>query len=310
MKIKCKYCGEISVEIRDFFKGGCVCGTCRDFLEWKKTNPSIIVSGPGPRDDIEAFNYTSGVAQYYSVDRMKFYLETRVHYKTFYSFLLNNGESKDIFLHKTVYDEDDEREIKFSFIEGYRAIKKTYDEPTEDGFYSCYVDSGELVRILIKDIRKVTIHWINDYPEEDVEEPIIGFKALECKDGIIKSNKGLEYKLGLPVEVERVPAWDKCAFNDCYLHFCTKIETVLWDWNYDCLGLNTANSTEKLYRVKAGGHVFPRYDRKDSWVASKLTILGEVTKDEIIEYFNSTEELKDKLEKINARAKKIRDKNV
>ena len=39
-------------------------------------------------------------------------------------------------------------------------------------------------------------------------------------------------------------------------------------------------------------------------------ILGEVTKDEIIEYFNSTEELKDKLEKINARAKKIRDKNV
>ncbi|WP_353097072.1 hypothetical protein [Tissierella praeacuta] len=116
-------------------------------------------------------------------------------------------------------------------------------------------------------------------------------------DGVLKA-KDYIYEIGIPYEEpQRIrPHTD---FQDVYSHFCVRIEDVLnyRDFITSPIAFSQGNghSEVRLFKVKGEGHCFK--NTTYGWVSNKLTLIREVTKEEIIEYFNKRPELKLEIEK-------------
>ncbi|WP_243759506.1 hypothetical protein [[Clostridium] symbiosum] len=171
------------------------------------------------------------------------------------------------------------------------------EQQEPDGFHSV-VDKE--IKIQLCDIKVIKV--IRDCDDVDVgnleiSKPMYGYKAIPEINGRLKT-KGCEYRLNIPciVKVRNPYATD---FQDCYLHFCTTIEGVAL-----CPGrtdyLESINNYKKgslsairLFRVKAEGHCV-QYSG-DWWVTNKLTVINEVTKEEIYSYFMNNSLIKAKV---------------
>lgn len=112
-------------------------------------------------------------------------------------------------------------------------------------------------------------------------------------DGILKA-KGYIYELGIPYE-EPQKIRPHTDYQDVYSHFCIRIEDVLSHRDFITLPITFSQgkgfSNQRLFKVKAEGHCF-KNNTSNGWVSNKLTLIREVTKDEIIEYFNKDKKLK------------------
>lgn len=143
----------------------------------------------------------------------------------------------------------------------------------------------------IKKIRRMSIY--DDYVAPDVETPIIGYKGIRLTDGILGDHKYL-YELGIPCEEERRNPW-KTDFQDVYFHFCKKMEEVLFDWDMDYIynpvlaSTGRQNFDVRLFRVRGEGHCFE--NTSIDWVSNKLTLIEEVSQQEIIDYFSNRTDL-------------------
>ena len=288
MIMKCNCCGAQIPLLKGFIRG--MCDQCNDYEDWIFSNPKILLENREPHNELEAFNYISPVANALLVDKLKDRLEEECSIpQTFFSFYLSDGAKREVFISPLNPLDIKTGGIHHAYIEGHLAVKKVYDKASENNFFCEYVPSAEIVQIPYKNIKKVKIHWINDYPDEDASEPVYGFKAVELCDGGYKAKEAL-YQLGIQREEKRAPAGDKCYFNEAYMHFCTRIESVISVWKYYS-ALNPESNT-RIVKVKAEGHVFPRYNYQDSWVASRLTIIEEISREQLIDYFQSSPELK------------------
>lgn len=174
--------------------------------------------------------------------------------------------------------------------------------------YSVEVDDGlhhmgeKEYRIPLHRIKKITVKRDDaDVYVQDVKEPIIGYKAVTEKNGMLITY-GYVYEVGVPYEeTQRNP--HRTSYDDCYSHFCKKIEDVIF-----CNGktgfiesqakqpLELGNTPLiRLFKIKAEKHCLQ--NTAYGWVTNKLTLLEEVTHEELINYFNTNVIIKEKVVK-------------
>lgn len=166
-------------------------------------------------------------------------------------------------------------EIKNNYLIGYNV---EYDPNIENGMFR----KGKVLKeIPLSCISYIKIEMnIEKYEEPDVKEPIIGYKGLRLDKGILLANNDYIFDINVPyIESKKNPY--KYDYQDIYSHFCQSIEGVI-SWR-DFL----SDPNYRVFKVKAEGHCC-KYG--NHWVSNKLTIISEVTQDEIIEYFNSDPE--------------------
>lgn len=169
-------------------------------------------------------------------------------------------------------------------------LKQEQREP--DGFYSV-VD--KLKKVQLYDIKTIdVIRDCDDFIVQNISEPIYGYKAITETNGRLLAKK-CEYKLNIP-STTNVRNPYTTDFQDCYLHFCTTMECVLLcpgrtDYLDSIKNYRKEYSTTiRLFRVKAEGHCV-QYSG-DWWVTNNLTVIEEVTKEEIYSYFMDNLDLK------------------
>lgn len=176
----------------------------------------------------------------------------------------------------------------------YLILKEDLYSPTvEDGMHR--MGSRE-IKLPLYQIAKVKVkREDDDVYVQDIEEPIIGYKAVTEHDGVLKANNYI-YEIGVPYEEEQKNPY-QADYQDCYSHFCRTIEDVLkcpggTDYIHSQLKakMKIGTSVIRLFRVKAEKHCL--HNTQYGWVTNKLTLLEEVTHDEIVEYFNQSEELR------------------
>lgn len=181
-------------------------------------------------------------------------------------------------------------EIKNNYLIGYNV---EYDPNIENGMFR----KGKVLKeIPLSCISYIKIEMdIEKYEEPDVKEPIIGYKGLRLDKGILLANNDYIFDINVPyIESKKNPY--KYDYQDIYSHFCQSIEGVI-SWR-DFL----SDPNYRVFKVKAEGHCC-KYG--NHWVSNKLTIISEVTQDEIIEYFNSDPE---KLKIVKGMPDKVWDK--
>ena len=181
-------------------------------------------------------------------------------------------------------------EIKNNYLIGYNV---EYDPNIENGMFR----KGKVLKeIPLSCISYIKIEMdIEKYEEPDVKEPIIGYKGLRLDKGILLANNDYIFDINVPyIESKKNPY--KYDYQNIYSHFCQSIEGVI-SWR-DFL----SDPNYRVFKVKAEGHCC-KYG--NHWVSNKLTIISEVTQDEIIEYFNSDPE---KLKIVKGMPDKVWDK--
>lgn len=165
--------------------------------------------------------------------------------------------------------------------------------------YKIHVPGKQVNDIALKDIKKIKIIDVHkDYVPEDVTEPIYGYKGVYVSRGILGDNKYI-YDLGIPyIEPKRSPY--KYDFQDVYSHFCLNMEDVYLHFGRDYIQESLSDykyCIVKLFLVKAEGHC--HHYTKYGWVSNHLTLVREITQNEIIEYYEKNleilSELKNKL---------------
>ena len=181
-------------------------------------------------------------------------------------------------------------EIKNNYLTGYNV---EYDPNIDNGMFR----KGKILKeIPLSCISYIKIEMdIEKYEEPDVKEPIIGYKGLRLDKGILLANNDYIFDINVPyIESKKNPY--KYDYQNIYSHFCQSIEGVI-SWR-DFL----SDPNYRVFKVKAEGHCC-KYG--NHWVSNKLTIISEVTQDEIIEYFNSDPE---KLKIVKGMPDKVWDK--
>lgn len=120
----------------------------------------------------------------------------------------------------------------------------------------------------------------------EVNSPVIGYKGVALESGIL-GDKNYIYELGIPyTEARRDPF--ETDYQDVYSHFCLKIEDVLNWRNFITSPIQYSKmktpSEYRLFLVKGEGHCFE--NTSGNWVSNRLTLLREVTQEEIYKYFS------------------------
>ena len=163
-------------------------------------------------------------------------------------------------------------------------LRKEQSKP--DGYH---VALDEEFTVYLFDIDHISaVRTADDFHAIYVDAPIFGYKSIEESDGKLYA-KGHTYRLNEPNVLETRNPYNT-DFQDCYFHFCTSMEGVAL-----CPGptsyLNSIKNFAKgravfrLFRVKAEGHCISRNDDLDWWVTNKITVLEEVSKEEIYQYY-------------------------
>ncbi len=126
----------------------------------------------------------------------------------------------------------------------------------------------------------------------DENRSVMGFKAVKEDDLILRSSNHI-YEIGIPFEK---PVGDPLDtdYSEAYAHFNVSLENVIGFWKNEFLDASRTTMFRcRIFRVKAENHVFQT--QNEGWVANKLTLLSEVTQDEIIEYFSENPDAKQRL---------------
>lgn len=245
-----------------------ICDTCIKLKRWEENSKYIKYDGISKEWHIEEFQNPSYVISRVIRDNLN--IE---------KFKLDIGERNKILKIRIRELNESERiwpeEIKNNYLIGYSI---EYDPNIENGIFR----KGKILKeIPLSCISYIKIEEdIEKYEEPNVKEPIIGYKGLRLDNGILLAANGYIFDINVPyIESKKNPY--KYDYQDIYSHFCESIEDVI-TWRNFLLHPNY-----RVFKVKAEGHCY-KYGR--NWVSNKLTIISEVTQDEIIEYFNSDPE--------------------
>ena len=163
-------------------------------------------------------------------------------------------------------------------------LRKEKSEP--DGCHTALTEEFSIYLFEIEQISAIR-NW-DDFQAVCVDEPIFGYKSIPEVNGKLLT-KGHTYILNEPNVLE-IESPYKCDFGEWYFHFCTSMEGVaLCPGKTDYLG-SIKNYAEgrgalRLFRVKAEEHCLEMNDDLDWWVTNKITVLGEVSKEEIYQYY-------------------------
>lgn len=171
------------------------------------------------------------------------------------------------------------------------------EQRESDGFHSV---GDKEKKVQLYDIKTIdVIRDCDDVIVQNISEPMYGYKAIPEINGRLLA-KDCEYRLNIPCIINLRNPY-VTDFQDCYLHFCTTMECVaLCPGRTDYLGSIKNYRKEnpftiRLFRVKAEGHCV-QYSG-DWWVTNNLTVIEEVTKEEIYSYFMNNLHLKAKVTK-------------
>lgn len=259
----------------------CLCDTCIKLKTWEENSKYIRYDGISNEWYIKEFENPSDIIN----DVIKSNLNVAK---------LDIGERNKILkIRKRDLNESERiwpEEIKNNYLIGYNV---EYDPNIENGMFR----KGKVLKeIPLSCISYIKIEMdIEKYEEPDVKEPIIGYKGLRLDKGILLANNDYIFDINVPyIESKKNPY--KYDYQDIYSHFCQSIEGVI-SWR-DFL----SDPNYRVFKVKAEGHCC-KYG--NHWVSNKLTIISEVTQDEIIEYFNSDPE---KLKIVKGMPDKVWDK--
>lgn len=205
-----------------------------------------------------------------------------------------NNHSINMYLFKVTLSDGKEISV-FPYELKEREIVFKREHKELDGFHSVLED--ELV-IKLYDISKIYIcNNSDDFEVQYVKKPMEGFKAITDERGKLIAH-GIEYKLGIS-QVEEVRNPYMTDFQDCYRHFCTTMECVLFcpggtDYLESHVNYKKNNGLiTRLFRVKAEDHCVQHSG--DWWVTNKITVMEEVTKEEIYKYYQENPSLKEKV---------------
>lgn len=160
------------------------------------------------------------------------------------------------------------------------------EKSEQDGYHTALTEEFDIYLFEIKQIS--AIRASADFRAIYVKEPILGYKSIPEVNGRLLT-KGHTYRLNEPNVLE-IKSPYKCDFGEWYFHFCTSMEGVaLCPGKTDYLG-SIKNYAEgrgalRLFRVKAEEHCLEMNDDLDWWVTNKITVLGEVSKEEIYQYY-------------------------
>ena len=180
----------------------------------------------------------------------------------------------------------------------YLVLKEDLYSPNLDNGLHCMGDNE--FKIPFHRISNIRVYF--DYADvycPDVSEPIIGYKAVPEEKGVLRTHNYI-YEIGVPYEEEQRNIYIT-DFQDCYSHFCRKIEDVVMcsgKTDYISSQINYAEDNffftiTRLFKIKAEKHCLQ--NTKFGWVSNKLTILEEVTKEDIISYFEKNADAKEKI---------------
>lgn len=156
----------------------------------------------------------------------------------------------------------------------------------ENGYISCFREEP------FNDLFVIPICFVDRYIiiDEDCLKynqsnhcSIIGYKGVLLRDGILGDERYI-YEIGKTyVEEKRDPF--RFDYQDIYSHFCIKLENVLGWRDFLSTPVNRPNNCEyRLFLVKGDGHCFE--NTPGNWVSNQLTLLREVSQDEILKYFS------------------------
>lgn len=274
---KCKKCGKVYdvglfKYIKALWRGKMIfrCETCEELVNWKRDEDINQIN-------INSFNENECTVKSYD-DRLYGWIYEKIIDHNKYCELKLRGDTKyNCFL----------IDLKNDYLV---CCKDEYDPDIEYGTHRMGDIEKNIPLNYIMGIKKLDIH--KDYFEPDVKEPIYGFKGVSVVDGILKANDYI-YEIGIPYEEpQRIrPHTD---YQDVYSHFCIKIEDVLSHRDFITSPIMFSQgkgcSSQRLFEVKAEGHCFK--NTINGWVSNKLTLIREVTREEIIEYFNKNQKLK------------------
>lgn len=277
MQSKCKKCGELyNVELIKYMKVlwrrkmSFMCGTCEGLIDWRKNKDINQVNR-------NSFNSKECVVECYDNRLHGWIYEKIIEQNNYCELRLRNDITYNCF----------PTDLKEDYL---ICCKDEYDPDIEYGTHSI----GDIEKkIPLNDILSIKILDIyKDYFEPDVKAPVYGFKGVGVVDGLLKA-KDYIYEIGIPYEEpQRIrPHTD---FQDVYSHFCITIEDVLSHRDFINLPIVFSQgkgcSNQRLFEVKGEGHCFE--NTTNGWVSNKLTLIREVTREEIIEYFNENQKLK------------------
>lgn len=161
-------------------------------------------------------------------------------------------------------------------------LRKEKSEP--DGYHTALKEEFNIYLFEIDHISAIRAY--DDFHAIYVKKPIWGYKSIPDENGKLLA-KGHLYEVNTKNEVEiRNPY--VTDFQDCYLHFCTSMECVALcpgptDYLSSIKNYVNGHSVYRLFRVKAEGHCVNM--RGDWWVTNTLTVLEEVSKNEIYQYY-------------------------
>lgn len=161
-------------------------------------------------------------------------------------------------------------------------LRKEKSEP--DGYHTALEEEFNIYLFEIEHIS--VIRASDDFQPIYVKTPIFGYKSIPDENGKLLT-KGHTYKINEKYKVEiRNPYITD--FQDCYLHFCTSMECVALcpgptDYLSSIKDYVNGQCVRRLFRVKAEGHCV-NIDG-DWWVTNTLTVLEEVGKNEIYQYY-------------------------
>lgn len=161
-------------------------------------------------------------------------------------------------------------------------------QSVEKGYLTCKVEKRdeEMLRIPVLDINCYEIIDPNCLKyNTDSEKTIKGFKGVNVANGILRS-KNYIYELGIPYVQERKDPFGS-DYQDTYSHFCLSMEDVLfYDFNYIKNPILYHQGFEipdyRLFEVEAKDHSFE--NTSGGWVSNHLTLVREVTPEEIYSY--------------------------
>ena len=189
---------------------------------------------------------------------------------------------------------------KGKIVSGFPVSIKNFYLILKQDIYSPDIDNGlhhmgdAEFKIPFYQISRIKVfHDYHDVYCPDVPESIIGYKAVTETNGILKTHNYI-YEIGIPYEEEQRNIYTT-DFQDCYSHFCRNIEDViLCSGKTDFISSQInppAYSIIRLFKIKAEKHCLQITKR--GWVTNKLTLLEEITKKEIIDYFEEHSDAKE-----------------
>lgn len=283
MEVKCKSCGKscnikISKYIKVLMRRKMIfmCETCEDLVDWKT--------------DMDPYSSNKNQFGLYECTLKCFDSQL-------YNWLNKKVLSNRVYCELKIKDGTVYNCFPVDLRNDYLiCCKDEFDPLIECGTHRIGEVGNSIPLNYILGIRILDIY--KDYIEPDVQEPIYGYKGVTLIDGVLKARDYI-YEIGIPYEEPQRNPYHT-DFQDVYSHFCIRIEDVLLNYR-DFISSPISYSQGmgygevRLFLVKGERHCFQ--NTTYGWVSNRLTLISEVSKEEIITYFNKNPDLKLSTEK-------------